>query len=172
MWLGRPAAGWETKTPLPDGSPYRYHVPSHLPVIEQFVAATTAAGIGHGFYYSLVTDRCTTETTTPTTPPVVVQPHLTCLSCAYRQTNNFYLNVGGHKARGSAVRCIPRLDAFDAVVAAKNPGQYGLCGQLTMGIPPQGCMPGQACVTQAQYETLALAQVKQRALTPCSARVS
>ena len=45
--------GWKTNTTLPDGSPYRYHVPDHLPVLEQFVAATQAAGIGHGFYYSL-----------------------------------------------------------------------------------------------------------------------
>jgi hypothetical protein len=44
---------WKTNTTLPDGKPYRYHVPDHLPVLEQFVAATTAAGIGHGFYYSL-----------------------------------------------------------------------------------------------------------------------
>ena len=86
--------GWQTKTTLPDGSPYRYHVPDHLPVLETFVKETTAAGIGHGFYYSL--------------------------------TNNFYLNVGGHHARGKA-----------------------------------GCMPGQACVTQDQFETLALAQVQE-----------
>lgn len=45
--------GWQTSTRLPDGSPYAYHVPGHLNVVEQFVAATEAAGIGHGFYYSL-----------------------------------------------------------------------------------------------------------------------
>jgi hypothetical protein len=45
--------GWQTNTTLPDGSPYRFKVPAHLNVIEQFVAATEAAGIGHGFYYSL-----------------------------------------------------------------------------------------------------------------------
>ncbi len=44
--------GWQTNTTLPDGTPYRYHVPPHLNVIEQFVAATEAASIGHGFYYS------------------------------------------------------------------------------------------------------------------------
>lgn len=91
--------GWQTKTSLPpdkDGklSPYRYHVPHGLNVLEQFVAATEAAGIGHGFYYSL--------------------------------TNNFYLNVAGHVAKGAA-----------------------------------GCLPGQACITQAQFETLALAQVNE-----------
>ena len=31
----------------------RFHVPDELNVMEQFVAATEAAGIGHGFYYSL-----------------------------------------------------------------------------------------------------------------------
>lgn len=45
--------GWKTNTTLPDGTPYRYHVPDHLPVLERFVAETSAAGIGHGFYYSL-----------------------------------------------------------------------------------------------------------------------
>ena len=45
--------GWETKTTLPDGTPYAYHAPGQLNVVEQFVAATEAAGIGHGFYYSL-----------------------------------------------------------------------------------------------------------------------
>jgi hypothetical protein len=86
--------GWRTNTTLPDGTPYRYHVPEHLPVVETFVAESRAAGIGTGFYYSL--------------------------------TNNFYLNVRGHKANG-----------------------------------PRGCLPGQACVTQAQFEALALAQVEE-----------
>ena len=40
---------WKTNTTLPDGSPYRYHVPDELPVLERFVEATEAAGIGHGF---------------------------------------------------------------------------------------------------------------------------
>ena len=84
--------GWKTKTTLPDGSPYRYHVPDHLNVVEQFVSGTEAAGIGHGFYYSL--------------------------------TNNFYLNVAGHNAR-----------------------------------PASTALPGQAIVTQEQYEALALEQV-------------
>eukprot|EP01051_Picozoa_sp_SAG22_P000039 SAG22_NODE_1_length_62449_cov_158.689270_39_plen_130_part_00 len=41
---------WDTKTTLPDGSPYRFKVPEQLQVAKQFVAATEAAGIGHGFY--------------------------------------------------------------------------------------------------------------------------
>ena len=28
-------------------------MPDNMPVLEDFVAATEAAGIGHGFYYSL-----------------------------------------------------------------------------------------------------------------------
>lgn len=59
--------GWVTNTTLPDGTAYPYHVPAHLNVLERFVTETEAAGIGHGFYYSL--------------------------------TNNFFLNVLGHKAR-------------------------------------------------------------------------
>ena len=85
---------WETATTLPDGSPYRYHVSAAQSTAKKFVAATTAAGIGHGFYYSL--------------------------------TNNFYLNAFGHNVQ-----------------------------------PPSTLQPGQANVTQAQYEDLALAQVKE-----------
>lgn len=69
-------------------------VPAHLNVVEQFVAATEAAGIGHGFYYSL--------------------------------TNNFYLNVAGHTAR-----------------------------------PKSTALPGQAPVSQEEFEALALAQVSE-----------
>ena len=85
---------WDTNVTLPDGSEYRYKVPPHLPVAEQFVAATTAAGIGHGFYYSL--------------------------------TNNYYLHAAGHKA-----------------------------------LPKSSALPGQAPVTQAQYEGIQLAQVQE-----------
>ena len=85
---------WETATTLPDGTPYRYHVSAEQSTAKKFVAATTAAGIGHGFYYSL--------------------------------TNNFFLNAFGHNVQ-----------------------------------PPSTLQPGQANVTQAQYEDLALAQVKE-----------
>ena len=44
---------WETKTTLPDGSPYRYHVQPQFPVLKNFVAAMQQNGIGYGFYYSL-----------------------------------------------------------------------------------------------------------------------
>ena len=44
---------WNTSTTLPDGSPYAYHVPPELNVLRQFTDAADAAGIGHGFYYSL-----------------------------------------------------------------------------------------------------------------------
>lgn len=63
-------------------------------MVENFVAETTKAGIGHGFYYSL--------------------------------TNNFYLNVAHHNAAGA-----------------------------------RGCLSGQACISQEQFEALALAQVKE-----------
>eukprot|EP00048_Salpingoeca_helianthica_P015607 m.227635 g.227635 ORF g.227635 m.227635 type:complete len:468 (+) comp17272_c0_seq1:38-1441(+) len=85
---------WETKTSLPTGEPYRYHVPPALPVLEQFVDQCRAAGIGYGFYYSL--------------------------------TNNFYLNVAGHYVR-----------------------------------PASTLLPGQAAVTQQQYEDLAIAQMRE-----------
>jgi alpha-L-fucosidase len=44
---------WPTKTTLPGGTPYGFHVGPELNVLQQFAAATEAAGIGHGFYYSL-----------------------------------------------------------------------------------------------------------------------
>ena len=44
---------WNTATKLPDGLPYAYHVSADHDVLEQFARATEAAGIGHGFYYSL-----------------------------------------------------------------------------------------------------------------------
>lgn len=85
---------WETATTLPDGSPYRYHISAEQATAKKFVAATAAAGIGHGFYYSL--------------------------------TNNFFLNVKSHNVQ-----------------------------------PPSTLLPGQANVTQAQFEDLALAQVEE-----------
>jgi hypothetical protein len=44
---------WHTKTTLPDGREYPYHVSDEHAIAQQFVAATSAAGIGRGFYYSL-----------------------------------------------------------------------------------------------------------------------
>eukprot|EP00935_MAST-01C_sp_MAST-1C-sp1_P000852 g852.t1 len=44
---------WDTDTKLPDGSPYAYHVPKQLNVLQQFSTAMESAGLGHGFYYSL-----------------------------------------------------------------------------------------------------------------------
>jgi alpha-L-fucosidase len=49
---------WNTSTTLPDGTEYIYAVQRATrktfprSVIEEFVATTQAAGIGHGFYYS------------------------------------------------------------------------------------------------------------------------
>lgn len=45
---------WATNVTLPDGSPYRYHVPEDVyPVAKDFVREMTRAGLGYGFYYSL-----------------------------------------------------------------------------------------------------------------------
>ena len=44
---------WNTSTRLPSGAPYTYHVPPELNVLQQFSEAMEAAGLGHGFYYSL-----------------------------------------------------------------------------------------------------------------------
>jgi alpha-L-fucosidase len=49
---------WPSKSKLPDGSPYGYDVgaPGALgrDVLAEFVAAADAAGVGHGFYYSIM----------------------------------------------------------------------------------------------------------------------
>jgi alpha-L-fucosidase len=66
--------GWQTNVTLPDGSPYRYHVPAHLNVIEQFVAATTAANIGHGFYYSLTNNFYLNAQSHNVRPPSTLLP--------------------------------------------------------------------------------------------------
>jgi alpha-L-fucosidase len=83
---------WQTNTTLPDGSPYSYHV-QDLDVLQQFSTAMKAAGLGHGFYYSL--------------------------------TNNFFLNIAGH-------------------YVSKRP-----------------LLPKQQNVTQAEFEAIALAQLKE-----------
>lgn len=46
---------WNTSVLLPNGEPYPYHVnlTTHGDILRQFADATAAAGIGHGFYYSL-----------------------------------------------------------------------------------------------------------------------
>jgi alpha-L-fucosidase len=50
---------WPTQVKLPDGSPYTYHVDTDAygDVLAQFRDATSARGIGHGFYYSLTNNR-------------------------------------------------------------------------------------------------------------------
>ena len=44
---------WPTKVMLPDGTPYRYRAneTTYGDVLQQFREATSARGIGHGFYY-------------------------------------------------------------------------------------------------------------------------
>lgn len=44
---------WPTTAKLPDGSPYGYNVPADMDVLQKFTDSMSAAGIGHGFYYSL-----------------------------------------------------------------------------------------------------------------------
>eukprot|EP00658_Telonema_sp_P-2_P016394 TRINITY_DN1635_c0_g1_i3.p1 TRINITY_DN1635_c0_g1~~TRINITY_DN1635_c0_g1_i3.p1 ORF type:complete len:505 (+),score=123.21 TRINITY_DN1635_c0_g1_i3:177-1691(+) len=66
--------GWRTNTTLPDGTPYRYHVPDHLNVVEQFVTATEAAGIGHGFYYSLTNNFYLNVASHSVRPPSTALP--------------------------------------------------------------------------------------------------
>jgi hypothetical protein len=64
---------WNSSVQLPRGGgtyPYRVNLSRHGDVLQQFVDATSARGIGHGFYYSL--------------------------------TNNFFLNVFSHSARGNS----------------------------------------------------------------------
>ena len=114
---------WETATTLPDGSAYRYHVSAEQSTAKKFVAATTAAGIGHGFYYSL--------------------------------TNNFYVRFHGllHAARLRSPHLTSPLPPSPAVP------QLNVFGHNAQ--PPSTLQPGQANVTQAQYEDLALAQVKE-----------
>jgi hypothetical protein len=50
---------WPTKAKLPDGSPYGYSVGSEksaikYDVLAEFVASAKAAGVGYGFYYSIM----------------------------------------------------------------------------------------------------------------------
>jgi hypothetical protein len=50
---------WPTKSNLPDGSPYGYSVGSkgaaiQSDVLRQFVDSANAAGVGYGFYYSIM----------------------------------------------------------------------------------------------------------------------
>ena len=113
---------WETATTLPDGSAYRYHVSAEQSTAKKFVAATTAAGIGHGFYYSL--------------------------------TNNFYVRCYGllHAAR-------LRSPPLTSPLPPSPVPQLNVFGHNAQ--PPSTLQPGQANVTQAQYEDLALAQVKE-----------
>jgi hypothetical protein len=44
---------WPTASRLPNASPYAYHVPPGLNVLQQFSEAMEREGLGHGFYYSL-----------------------------------------------------------------------------------------------------------------------
>lgn len=44
---------WPTNVLLPSGAPYFYNVNSTLNVVQQFAETMSAAGIAHGFYYSL-----------------------------------------------------------------------------------------------------------------------
>ena len=67
---------WETATTLPDGSAYRYHVSAEQSTAKKFVAATTAAGIGHGFYYSLTNNFYVRSRTSTRGALAFPSPHL------------------------------------------------------------------------------------------------
>jgi alpha-L-fucosidase len=43
---------WPTRSTMPDGAPYGYH--SSVDVVQQFVDSARAAGVGYGFYYSIL----------------------------------------------------------------------------------------------------------------------
>ena len=50
---------WPTNSTLPDGSPYGYNVGAggagiQLDVLAEFAASAKAAGVGYGFYYSIM----------------------------------------------------------------------------------------------------------------------
>ena len=50
---------WPTKSKLPDGSPYGYNVGAEgaaiqYDVLREFVNSADAAGVGYGFYYSIM----------------------------------------------------------------------------------------------------------------------
>jgi hypothetical protein len=50
---------WPTKSKLPDGSPYGYNVGAEgaaiqYDVLREFVNSANAAGVGYGFYYSIM----------------------------------------------------------------------------------------------------------------------
>jgi alpha-L-fucosidase len=123
---------WKTNTTLPDGKPYRYHVPDHLPVLEQFVAATTAAGIGHGFYYSLTNNyylKCACAAVPPQLHALVLTR---ALSLFYRSPQ-------------------PRADTAECLRSAAGHNAK----------PKSTALPGQAPVTQAEYEAIQLSQVKE-----------
>jgi alpha-L-fucosidase len=97
---------WPTKVQLPrGGGTYPYHVDTALygDVLQQFVDATSARGIGHGFYYSL--------------------------------TNNFFLNVFSHSARGNA-SALPGMypvtqDEFEALAFASVTELWSNYGNLS-----------------------------------------
>ena len=65
---------WETKVTLPDGSPYRYHVPSKYPVLKDFVATMQGAGLGYGFYYSLTNNFYVNAAAHVVRPPSTLLP--------------------------------------------------------------------------------------------------
>lgn len=95
------------------GGPYPYHVnlERHGDVLAQFAAATSARGIGHGFYYSL--------------------------------TNNFFLNVFGHAARGNS-SALPgqypvSQSEFEALAFASVKElwtRYGNLTEIWLCVPP------------------------------------
>jgi len=135
---------WETNVTLPDGSPYGYNVNGSTQVMELFSAAARAAGLGYGWYYSL--------------------------------TNNFYLvrrGVQGSLRQPPATRALRSCDAHALLSCLLPQNEVGsralsslertaplphapcslVCLQLGHSVrPPSTLLPGQANVTQAQYE--------------------
>ena len=65
---------WPPTTTLPDGSPYTYHVPSNMNVLEIFSTTMAAAGLGSGFYYSLTNNFYMNTLGHSTRPPSTLLP--------------------------------------------------------------------------------------------------
>ncbi len=82
---------WHTKTKLPDGREYPYHVSDEQATAQKFVAATTAAGIGQAF-----NTAHTNLPLRPTPPPLPPPPAFSGHGFYYSLTNNFFLNARGH----------------------------------------------------------------------------
>jgi alpha-L-fucosidase len=136
---------WRTNTTLPDGRLYPYHVSDDQAVAKKFVAATSAAGIGHGFYYSLTNNFFLNARSHVVQPPSTLLPGQANVTqaqfedLALAQITELWTEFGGLAEIWLDGGCGAMCDRVGALVRQLQPTAVVFNGQGVSDSPVRWC---------------------------------